>query len=120
MYNRKVGKGTMVKSEGLVEGETIEMKVERMVSNKEPIKDGAPEIFTERKEGVISAYNIRTDRWEIATDAMDAVSKSKLANREARMNPKEEVVEKDVKEVKVVKLGNEGDSGAESTQGKSE
>lgn len=65
-----------------VEGETIEQKVERIVQNKEPIKDGAPEIYTERKEGVIQAYNIRADRWEIATDAMDKVQASIQAKRE--------------------------------------
>lgn len=30
------------------EGETIEEKVERIVTNKEPISDGAPMIYTEK------------------------------------------------------------------------
>ncbi len=68
----------------VLEGETIERKIERIVSNKEPITDGAPEIFTERSEGVISAYNIRTDRWEIAVDAMDAIDRNIVAKREAK------------------------------------
>ena len=33
------------------EGETIEQKIERVVHNNEPINDGAPEIFTDRKDG---------------------------------------------------------------------
>ena len=61
-------------------GKPIEWKIERIVSNKEPISDGAPEIFTERKEGVKSAYNIRTDRWEIATEAMSKVEGSIAEN----------------------------------------
>ena len=44
------------------EGERLEMKIKRMMANKEPIVDGAPEIFTEAKDGVLAAYNIRTDR----------------------------------------------------------
>ena len=48
------------------EGEFIEEKVSRVVENKEPIEDGAPIIYTERKDGVIPAYNIRTDKWDIA------------------------------------------------------
>ena len=48
------------------EGEFIEEKVARVVENKEPIEDGAPIIYTERKDGVIPAYNIRTDKWDIA------------------------------------------------------
>ena len=33
------------------EGEFIEEKVARVVENKEPIEDGAPIIYTERKDG---------------------------------------------------------------------
>jgi len=65
-------------------GESIEKKVERILGNKEPIKDGAPIIYTERKDGVLPSYNIKTDRWEVAVDAMDKVTKSHLAKREAR------------------------------------
>lgn len=67
-----------------VEGETLEEKIERIVANKEPITDGAPEVFTDRKEGVLSAYNIRTDRWEIACEAMDKVTGSLKAKREGK------------------------------------
>jgi hypothetical protein len=68
----------------VTEGEPIELKIERVVSNKEPITDGAPAIYTERKEGVISAYNIRTDRFEVAAEAMDKVSGSIQAKRDAK------------------------------------
>ena len=71
-----------------VEGETIEQKIERVTTNKEPIKDGAPIIYTERKDGVLAGYNIRTDRFEVAVDAMDKVQKSKVAQREARAEMK--------------------------------
>ncbi len=74
------------------EGETIEQKVDRIVNNAEPISDGAPLIYTERKDGVMPEYDIRTDRWELAVDAMTHVSKTELAKREARiveMNKKE-------------------------------
>lgn len=69
----------------LSEGETIEQKMRRVLHNKEPIKDGAPLIYTERKEGVLAAYNIRTDRFEVAAEAMDLVQKNKAAVREAKM-----------------------------------
>lgn len=83
-----------------LEGETIEMKIERIVENKEPITDGAPEIFTERKDGVIAAYNIRTDRFEIATEAMDKVSGSIQAKRD---NIAKAAEEKKTGEMKVIK-----------------
>lgn len=61
------------------EGESIENKVRRITENNEPITDGAPIIYTNRDDGVLPAYNIRTDRWEIAQGAMDAVNQANLA-----------------------------------------
>lgn len=72
------------------EGEPIELKVRRIEKEGEPISDGAPEIFTERKDGVKAAYNIRTDRWEIAAEAMDVVHRSKTAARAEGPNLKDE------------------------------
>lgn len=65
-----------------LEGESIEAKVCRIVNNGEPISDGAPLIYTERKEGVKEEYNIRTDRFDIALNAMDYVTASNRAKRD--------------------------------------
>lgn len=49
--------------------------------------------YTERSEGVRPEYDIRTDRFEIAQEAMDKASKSIRAKREAKvvaMNKKAE------------------------------
>jgi hypothetical protein len=114
-YKYKVAKKSKLTSVECVEGEPIEWKIERIVSNKEPIKDGAPEIFTERKEGVKSAYNIRTDRWEIATEAMSKVEGSIQAKRDAKAKISSEKKNEEAKviELKVDKV----DSGAKSTEG---
>ena len=61
------------------EGESIENKVRRITENNEPITDGAPIIYTNRDDGVLPAYNIRTDRWEVAQAAMEAVNQANLA-----------------------------------------
>ena len=53
----------------------------RVIDNKEPITDGAPIIYTERNLGVLPAYNIRTDRWEIAQAAMEVNQKAVSAQR---------------------------------------
>lgn len=71
------------------QGESIEDKLERIIQQKEPIKDGAPLVFTERKMGVLPEYNVRTDRFEVAIEAMDAVQKSTIAKREAAMKARE-------------------------------
>ena len=47
------------------------------VTIRELIEDGAPIIYTERRDGVNPAYNIRTDRWEIAQNAMEQVGNNK-------------------------------------------
>ncbi len=103
----------------MIEGETIEMKIERIVSNKEPIKDGAPEIFTERMQGVVAAYNIRTDRWELAADAMDAVARNAQAKRDAKHAEKndKEKAELIIVEDKKIEGGEGSVSGTESIQG---
>lgn len=61
------------------EGERIETKVARIVENNEPITDGAPIIYTKREDGVLAAYDIRTDRWDVAQQAMDAVNQANIA-----------------------------------------
>ncbi|AXH73244.1 MAG: hypothetical protein [Microviridae sp.] len=81
MYRYQKATTTTIKRNTGYEGETIEEKIHRIVNNKEPIKDGAPRIYSERKDGVIPAYDIRTDRFEIAVDAMDKVTKEKVASR---------------------------------------
>ena len=47
-----------------------------------PITDGAPIIYTDREQGVLPAYNVRTDRWDIAENAMDKVNAAKMAKRD--------------------------------------
>lgn len=65
----------------LIEGERIEEKVRRLTDEKSPINDGAPIIYTERKDGVLPAYDIRTDRWDIAQRAMEENMKAISAKR---------------------------------------
>lgn len=81
MYKKnRINQTTIVVNE-TYEGETLEAKIRRIVNNKEPITDGAPMIYTERKDGVQPQYDIRTDRFEIAIDAMDKVAKAQVAKR---------------------------------------
>lgn len=86
---------TQLKGAEKLEGERIETKVQRMLKNKEPIKDGAPLIYTERKDGILAAYNIRTDRWEVAAEAMDKIAMSKIAARESKPDAKVVDIQKD-------------------------
>lgn len=89
MYKLPHYRRTLITVNNTKEGETIELKVRRLIDNKEPIKDGSPLLYTERKLGVDPAYNIRTDRFEIATDLMDKVNKSKQAKRDNLLKSEE-------------------------------
>lgn len=83
----KAGK-TKLRGSATTKGETLEQKIRRIMQNKEGIEDGAPIIYTERKDGVQPAYNIRADRFEIAIDAMDSITKGHKARREERIGKK--------------------------------
>ena len=85
-------KTTIVRIESR-EGETLEAKVRRIMSNNEPISDQAPLIYTERKDGINPDYDIRSDRFDYALDAMSKIEKSKWAERENRHKLTIEVVE---------------------------
>ena len=63
------------------------------MSNNEPIHDEAPLIYTERKEGIVPDYDIRSDRFDFALDAMSKIEKSKRAERENRHKLTVEIVE---------------------------
>lgn len=87
MTKRPNFKKTTITTNSTVDGESIEKKVARVVSNKESVTtDGSPIIYTDRKDGVLPAYDVRADRFEIAVEAKDKIARSKIAAREARMH----------------------------------
>ena len=67
-----------------------------MTKTKRTGGDSAPLIYTPRKDGVIAAYDIRTDKWDVALDAMEKVNqtRSKISElggmREAKKSIEEE------------------------------
>lgn len=74
--------GKTLRIKGLVplktqEGENIEVKVRRITENGEPIKDSAPMVYTEKKDRVKPEFNIRTDKWELVQDKMEAGNQQK-------------------------------------------
>lgn len=98
LYRRLNTRRTSIKGEEGKEGETIEAKVRRIVNNKEPIQDGAPLVYTERKDGVRPEYDIRTDRFEIAIDATDRMTRERLAKRDESLTIGEQAKEGMAKE----------------------
>lgn len=81
MIRKAINQKGLINKNDSSEGETIETKIERITTTKEPITDGAPLIYTDRKEGTRPEYDIRTDRFDLALDAMDTVTKVTMAKR---------------------------------------
>lgn len=61
------------------EGEILIKKIQRILDENEPLTDGAPMIYTPKEAGVRADCNIRTDKWDIAMNAMDKVNNYKLS-----------------------------------------
>lgn len=80
-YKTNKTKSIGFKSIECPEGITIEKQValiQKGNAENEHIKEM---LYGERREGVIQGSNIRTDKWEIAVDAMDKSTKSVISKR---------------------------------------
>lgn len=77
-------------------GETLETKLQRIITNREPISDSSPTIYTDRRDGVIPQFNIRTDTFELAIEAHDTLSRQALAQREDYMKKLDELEGKEI------------------------
>lgn len=84
-YKLNPRNGTKLIVNNSSEGETIEMKIERITTMREPIKDGATLLYTDKKDGVLASTNIRTDRFEVALDGISKLQKSSQAKREGKV-----------------------------------
>lgn len=60
------------------QAEPREVKLRKIISGESNnMEDGVfPTIYTEKKDGVLPEYDIRTDRFEIALDAIDKINQS--------------------------------------------
>lgn len=63
------------------EAEPREVKLRKIINGEAcSMEDGVfPTIYTEKKDGVRPEYDIRTDRFEVAIDAMDKINQSAAA-----------------------------------------
>lgn len=57
------------------EGESIEMRVERILRTGEPITDTAPYIETKAEDGVEAIYDIRADKFDLALEELSQTNR---------------------------------------------
>lgn len=90
MKKRKIENRTYLRSNDSVQGEPIEHKIRRILQNNEPITDGAAIGYSDRKDGVLPQTDIRTDRFDVAIEAMDKHQKTAIATRMDNIKKREE------------------------------
>lgn len=78
-----------------------EVKLRKIISGESnDMEDGVfPTIYTEKKDGVQPEFDIRTDRFEVAIDAIDKINQS-AANQIAKNKGETEAVKNFGTEVK--------------------
>lgn len=81
MKTAKNRKGCIDNPNLTYEAEPREVKLRKIISGEaSSMEDGVfPTIYTEKKDGVQPEYDIRTDRFEIAIEAMDKINQSAVS-----------------------------------------
>ncbi len=81
---------TLISVKNTYQAEGLEQKLRRILANKEPISEDLPIIYTDKSEGVMPGYDIRTDRFEIARKAVEkigiAAAQEKAKSQEIQKN----------------------------------
>lgn len=85
---------------------SIEAELEEIITQKKPIEATAPLIYTEKSDGVIEDFDIRTDKWEAMQRAANYVNEQKREYRKAETEGR-------IKDGKIV----EPDNGGAETKG---
>lgn len=93
MKTAKNRKGCIDDPDLTYEAEPREVKLRKIISGEASnMEDGVfPTIYTEKKDGVRPEYDIRTDRFEVAVDAIDKINQS-AANQIAKSKGETESV----------------------------
>lgn len=78
MKTAKNRKGCIDDPDLTYEAEPREVKLRKIISGEASnMEDGVfPTIYTEKRDGVRPEYDIRTDRFEVAIDAIDKINQS--------------------------------------------
>lgn len=73
-----------------VQANTLEEDIRLKIEQGEPIDNSKAILYQKRNEGINPAYNVRTDRWEIAQSLKSNQKASQTAKRTERYTKKED------------------------------
>lgn len=93
MKTAKSRKGCIDDPNLTYQAEPREVKLRKIINGESnDMEDGVfPTIYTEKKDGVQPEFDIRTDRFEVAIDAIDKINQS-VANQVAKSKGETEAV----------------------------
>lgn len=93
MKTAKSRKGCIDDPNLTYQAEPREVKLRKIINGESnDMEDGVfPTIYTEKKDGVQPEFDIRTDRFEVAIDAIDKINQS-IANQVAKSKGETEAV----------------------------
>lgn len=93
MKTAKSRRGCINNPDLAYQAEPREVKLRKIISGESSnMEDGVfPTIYTEKKDGVQPEYDIRTDRFEVAIDAIDKINQS-IASQVAKSKGETEAV----------------------------
>lgn len=93
MKTAKSRKGCIDNPNLTYQAEPREVKLRKIINGESnDMEDGVfPTIYTEKKDGVQPEFDIRTDRFEVAIDAIDKINQS-VANQVAKSKGETEAV----------------------------
>lgn len=81
MKKRTIKPTRLIKRNESYEGISIEQQMRRIKEGENIEMYNKPEIFTNRADGVLPQYDVRTDRFDIMQGAMDQLARTTSAKR---------------------------------------
>lgn len=92
MYTQKTTrhKSQLKTAKKPIEDKMLEYKIESMIKNEEPITGTAELIYTKKRDGVLPAYNPRTDKFDNTIEAINNITLSAISKRKELSKMKEE------------------------------
>lgn len=107
---------TMIHRDETYSAEPLMVKLRRMTETNEPIKAETTLIYTDKKMGVLPAYDIRTDKFDIAVTVQDKYQ----ASLEARGASRGDDAMRETSETKRGRFEEIGEDKSESSGGLTE
>lgn len=92
MYSNKGHRKTSIKVNDSVEGESIEIKMQRLLNNGDETAETKELVYSRPEEGIIANYNIRHDHWDDAAEGATTMAEKNIELDGARLKKREELL----------------------------